>query len=367
MAIDKVARNVSQLQQRNSESTQLRITQYDLDCARQILMDNDNNPIPAYEFLASKDDRFAKLALGVIREDTISGRAAVTYLESVANEYGVSININVIPSTVINNYIDIQQTRLDDSGNEVIYGDIDHKQAGKIHEDAFKEYGLPAKAWTLEPIFKVLSESESEEFWQDTLKQKDVADETLFAFNTAKMMIGQLETAPAALQPDIHDWLWKIGNYKNFDAVTTTIGRALTKDVNERIDRIKEALTGTTSEPDTLVVPQCNIDPSSYAPKIDHANRSASHFSFGNSQHNNNKFSHNAPLGHSLSSYHLERPSYILPEKALFSSPILNYSPSDRLSSMMSSFERLGGGSNYHYTPLPVTQFSYHSMLGGFR
>ncbi len=269
MAIDKVARNVSQLQQKNSKPTQLILTQYDLHCARYLLMDNGNNTIPAYEFLAIKGDRFAKLALGVVRQDTISGRAAVIYLKDVAEEYGVSIDINLIPSTVLNNYIKIQQTRLDRSDNEVIYGDIDHKQAAQIHEDAFKEYGLPAKAWTLEPIFKVLPESEHEPFWQNTLKPKDVADETLFAFNTAKMMIGQLETAPAALQPDIHDWLWKIGNYENFDAVTTTIGRALTKEVNDRIDRIKDALTGTTSEPDTLVVPQCNIDPSSYAPKID--------------------------------------------------------------------------------------------------
>lgn len=367
MAIDKVARNVAQLQQRNSEPTQLIITQYDLDCARQILMDSGDNPIPAYEFLASRGDRFAKLALGVVREDTISGRAAVIYLGGVANEYGVSININAIPSAVINYYIDIQQTRLDKSYNGIIYGDIDHKQAGEIHENAFKDFGLPAKAWTLEPIFKVLSESESEQFWQDTLKPKDVADETLFAFNTARMMIGQLETAPAALQPDIHDWLWRIGNYENFDAVSSTINRALTKEVNERIDRIKDALTGTTSKPAAVVVPQCKIDPSSYAQKNHLANQSTEHLSFGNSQPDMHKFSHNAPLGHSLSSYHLERPSYILPERGLFNSPSLNYSPVDRLSNMMSSFDRSGGGSNYHYTPLPVTQFSYHSMLGGFR
>ncbi len=117
MAIDKVARNVSQLQQRNSKPTQLILTQYDLHCARYLLMNNGNNTIPAYEFLASKGDRFAKLALGVVRQDTISGRAAVIYLKDVAEEYGVSIDINLIPITVLNNYIDIQQTRLDDSGN----------------------------------------------------------------------------------------------------------------------------------------------------------------------------------------------------------------------------------------------------------
>ncbi|HEY8596293.1 MAG TPA: hypothetical protein VIL84_13715 [Devosiaceae bacterium] len=52
---------------------------------------NSGNRYAYYGLLASKGDAYAKLALGVVTQDTLSGYVANRYMEDVANSLGVSV------------------------------------------------------------------------------------------------------------------------------------------------------------------------------------------------------------------------------------------------------------------------------------
>ncbi|MCB5307989.1 S8 family serine peptidase [Yersinia massiliensis] len=335
------------LQQRKIQD-ELRLTAAELACAKEIL-DSKKDPALMYEYLISKGDRYASLANGVARGDSIAGEAAIGYLKNIAASHNQLVTeelINKIRFDMASEYLDLQYSRLEDSTNS-ISGDINHKEAGKFHNVVFKKYDLPPEAWTLEPVLKVMPVEQREGYWQRVLNSAgNPSEEILLSINTVKMMIGELSNSPASEQPKIHQWLRTILDPDNAGVV----GRVISSQLFSFSDDIPDA------------VPQCNIDinitPSPLA--TEHIadedqrqrdvtngyliNKPTHSLSFTDSSLDNTDFASvqmgsmasggirpgeiqldpNMQPSRYLSEYYLERPAYMLPEKGLFDAATLN-------------------------------------------
>lgn len=110
--------------QQNSNAGELQLNAADLACARELLAahQESKDPSPMYDFLASKGDRYARLANGVAKGDSIAGAMAIHYLESVAashNQPMTASQLNNIRYDMAHGYLNTQQKRLDASPQEL--------------------------------------------------------------------------------------------------------------------------------------------------------------------------------------------------------------------------------------------------------
>lgn len=338
--------------QQNSNAGELQLNAADLACARQLLEahQESKDPGPMYDFLASKGDRYAILASGVARGDSIAGAMAIHYLESVAashNQPMTEAQLNNIRYDMARGYLDTQQNRLDDSPAGIIYGDINHEQAAWFHSRVFSGHGLPSTAWTLDPVFRAIDDKSRPVYWQQVLNAAGKPkEELMLSVDTYQKMALSAKVAPDGIQQSSREW---------FDRVDSPSGYwALGKSATSQLF--------STDDTPPVFIGECPIDitinptPQTAMRVADEdqarrdvtngylVNKPTHSFSFSDSTLNNTDFTSvqmggiasggirpgevqldpNVQPGRYLSDYYLERPSYMLPETGLFDAATLN-------------------------------------------
>lgn len=96
-----------------------------------------------YNYLIGTGDKYAKLALGVVREDTIAGRMANAFMAQQARQQGVRITqcgAKKISEELMKADL---RARRDALGATLNYGPIQ-----RYHEQVFQDNGLTRDAWT---------------------------------------------------------------------------------------------------------------------------------------------------------------------------------------------------------------------------
>lgn len=339
--------------QQNSNAGKLQLNTADLACAKQLLEANkeSKDPGPMYDFLASKGDRYAILANGVVKENSIAGRIAINYMRDVGVSHNKPItetDIKHIRYDMARGYFDTQQDRLDKSPTGIIYGDIDHEQAAQFHNSVFKKHGLPPEAWTLYPVYKVLPKNQHGGHWQSTLNSAgNSADELLLSFNSVKIMVDALSTSPASDQPMIHNWLNIVMDADNLGAAAGAIGNQLFSsdeevapvstemcpiDINitptpQAVQRIADEDQAQRDVTNGYLV---NKPTHSFSftdgslDKTDFASVLMGGMASGGVRPGEVQLDPNIQPSRYLSDYYLERPSYMLPETGLFDAATLN-------------------------------------------
>ncbi|MDV5225458.1 hypothetical protein RZ760_005785 [Providencia rettgeri] len=314
----------------------LRLTWAEWHRAKTILMVTRESRFMT-EYLVSKGDRYAKLASGVITGDSFAGAYAVNYLNSEAQANGIELTPQMRSSIEFGmalGYINTLGKRFDGIEGGVILGDIDHEEASIFHEKVFESHGLPKSAWTLDPIFSVMSRHDSEVFWQDTLDAAgDTAKEMRLVVRAYGIMSDALIEMPASQQLVIHNWFRR--NFSIRNAVDTgaiaaqRVGGMFSQpEISSNMDRINAVVNETGD------------------PIID---RGSDRLSFWNFPDANNLVQTdwvNRTQQESeqlLTEFYLERPPYIMPDTGLFDVPSINNAPTiesvDRLIDSLSNFE----------------------------
>ncbi|CNL27137.1 putative serine protease [Yersinia aldovae] len=339
--------------QQNSNAGKLQLNAADLACARQLLETHKENkdPGPMYDFLASKGDRYAILANGVVKENSIAGRIAINYMRDVGvshNKHLTETDIKHIRYDMALGYFDTQQDRLDKSPTGIIYGDIGHEQAAQFHNSVFEMHGLPPEAWTLYPVYKVLPKNQHGGHWQSTLNSAgNSADEILLSFNTVKIMVDALSTSSASDQPMIHNWLNIVMDVDNLGAAAGAIGNQLFSsdeevapvstemcpiDINitptpQAVQRIADEDQARRDVTNGYLV---NKPTHSFSftdgslDKTDFASVQMGAMASGGVRPGEVQLDPNIQPSRYLSDYYLERPRYMLPETGLFDAATLN-------------------------------------------
>lgn len=339
--------------QQNSNAGKLQLNAADLACARQLLEAHkaSKDPSPMYDFLASKGDRYAILANGVARGDSVAGAMAIHNMESVAvshNKPITDVDLNDIRYDMARGYLNTQQKRLDDSPAGIIYGDINHKQAGQFHNEELKRHGLPSKAWTLDPVFRAIDEKSRPAYWEQVLKAAGKpAEELKLSVDTYQKMALSAKVAPDGIRTSSREWLDRMDSLPGY--------WALAKSSTSQLFSSDEEVSPVSTE-------MCNIDitinptPQTVQRIADEdqarrdvtngylVNKPTHSFSFTDGSLDNTDFTSvqmgsmasggirpgevqldpNIQPSRYLSDYYLERPSYMLPETGLFDAATLN-------------------------------------------
>ncbi|PNM19254.1 S8 family serine peptidase [Yersinia enterocolitica] len=338
--------------QQNSNAGKLQLNAADLACARQLLEANkeSKDPGPMYDFLASKGDRYAILANGVVRGDSIAGAMAIHYLESVAashNQPITEMRLKHIRYDMAHGYLNTQQKRLDDSPTGIIYGDIDHKQAGQFHNEELKRHGLPSKAWTLDPVFRAIDERSQPIYWQWVLNAAGKPKEELrLSADTYQKMALSAKVAPDGIRQSSREWFdrvdslpgyWALAKSSTsqlfaFDQTTTVLPQQCNFDINisptpQPVQRIADEDQARRDVTNGYLV---NKPTHSFSftdgslDKTDFTSVQMGGMASGGIRPGEVQLDPNVQPSRYLSDYYLERPSYILPETGLFDAATLN-------------------------------------------
>jgi len=165
------------------------LTQSDLDHARTLL--NERGPSAMYDYFESKGYRYATLANGVARGDSIAGEAAIGYMKETAEDEGrpmSSSDVDSVRRDMANGYLNTLQGQAD-KNNGVVTRDITHQEAWEFHSKVFNEHGLSVNAWTLNIPFSLMDVEDRERYWQDVLNSAgDPQAEILLSARTAQFM-----------------------------------------------------------------------------------------------------------------------------------------------------------------------------------
>ena len=144
------------------------ITQDDLKHAQELR--NNGQLSEMYDYLASKGDRYAVLAKGVVEGNTVSDAAALEFMEHTAknqNKTWTATNAQDIVGQMATGSLQTLTTIAGDSG--VVNKQIDFKQAQVFHDDVFQKSGLGKEAWTLHTPAKLLGQDGTQEYWEEVL------------------------------------------------------------------------------------------------------------------------------------------------------------------------------------------------------
>lgn len=132
----------------------------------------DSGRVPYYQALQEANDPYAKLALGVVRQDQMAGRVAYSYALEVAKRYCKPIN----PQGWINLSIALMkadfQARRDPTAFERGKPSLKWNIIRDYHRLAFQQIaGLPPVAWTAWiPLF-IEGEAGDEQLWHRMLTE----------------------------------------------------------------------------------------------------------------------------------------------------------------------------------------------------
>ncbi|CNJ21697.1 putative serine protease [Yersinia intermedia] len=339
--------------QQNSNAGKLQLNAADLACARQLLEAHkeSKDPSPMYDFFASKGDRYAILANGVAKGDSIAGAMAIHNMESVGgrhNKHLTETDIKYIRYDMAHGYLDTQQNRLDESLTGIIYGDIGHEQAAQFHNSVFEMHGLPPEAWTLTEVFNAMTEDSRPIYWEQTLSTGGRPFEELkHSFKTYQLMAYSSSFGPDDTQKSTRQWLDRMDSLPGY--------WALAKSSTSQLFSSDEEVAPVSTEMCPIDI---NITPTPQAVQRiadeDQARRDVTNgylvnkpthsFSFTDGSLDKTDFASvqmgamasggvrpgevqldpNIQPSRYLSDYYLERPSYMLPETGLFDAATLN-------------------------------------------
>ncbi|MHC8301726.1 hypothetical protein [Pseudomonas sp. ZS1P83] len=145
------------------------LTVADLEHARNLLA--SQGPGPMYDFLSAKGYKYATLANGVAKGNSVAGEVAINFMKLTATKMGAPISpdgVDEIRSQMAAEYINTLLGKLKKS-NLVLTSDINHKEAWEFHTKVFERNGLTADAWTLNSVLSIMSERSREGYWQAAL------------------------------------------------------------------------------------------------------------------------------------------------------------------------------------------------------
>ena len=204
------------------------ITQDDLKHAQELR--NNGQLSEMYDYLASKGDRYAVLAKGVVEGNTVLGAAALEFIEHTAKNQGktwTEANAQDIAGQMATGYLQTLTTIAGDSG--VVNRQIMFEEAQFFHDDVFQKSDLGKEAWTLHTPAKLLGQDGTQEYWEEVLysagdsnKEFDLAVKTathMAGMHQSLELMGSIATNEQVVEAateDIESWF---ANYANYDAV----------------------------------------------------------------------------------------------------------------------------------------------------
>ncbi|WP_350024882.1 hypothetical protein [Providencia rettgeri] len=124
-----------------------------------------------YDYLESEGSKYAVIANGLIKEQSLSGKVASNFIDTELEKNGINeskiildkLKLDLAEETILT-FI----SRSDSDG--VIKGDLTSQETQRIHYNAFERNGISRYGWTLTIPYQILPESRHKEIHLEMLK-----------------------------------------------------------------------------------------------------------------------------------------------------------------------------------------------------
>lgn len=188
---------------------EMKLTVDDLRAAQSVL--EQKGPSGMYDFLAQKGDRYAVLANGVARGDTVAGVAAINFMKSVAADAGTPMGeaqVNNIRLAMANAYLSALSTKVVAG---VVQGPLPQTDVANFHREVFLSNGYPESAWTLHSVFMAMPTENHEKYWQHVLYSAgDLKEEVALSARTHYLMGQSSVMGPPNVRAAARDWIRRV-------------------------------------------------------------------------------------------------------------------------------------------------------------
>jgi hypothetical protein len=231
------------------------VTQDDVVHARELY--NAGNYAGMYNHLATRGDRYAILANGVVQGNTFSGVMALEHLENVARDSGLpwsQADVNVVRDRMADAYLDYLEQRT--VGGQPLAEQINAQAVWDMHSDVMQSTGLPPGAWTLDRPFDSMTNEQRNEYWNDTLDRAgDSIAEVQSAVEAVAAVSGNLR------DPGSREWLL---DFLSPDSIADAL-EGTGVDLNDFSERVADAVFEETESALVASVLRAMLDMPAYA------------------------------------------------------------------------------------------------------
>lgn len=201
------------------------LSKVELDRAEALL--ESAGPSAMYEYLAAKGYRYAELASGVSKGDTLAGATAISFMKMTASNAGTPVSdadVARILKQMAGQYILALNKKLEGTEGGTLSSDVTHDEAWKFHSGVFKANGLPEDAWTLNSVFSNITENTRETYWKTVLDSAgDIKKELILAINTVQLMSLASVAGSEANKTLAQGWINKVDSPTGYYNVVTQL------------------------------------------------------------------------------------------------------------------------------------------------
>jgi len=239
---------------------------HEMDTAQARHLLTTYGPAAMYDYMAEFGDKYAVLANGVARGDTLVGKAALRHMEEIANRSGKCLSeedVNKIRFDMAKSYLEV---RVDKNDGED-YTQLTWEEAQEFHREVFANNGLSEKCWTMEVPLNVLSKEKNDDLWGKILDSAGDSDAEL---SISKEIAGNMSGVYYASMMEFKHRSYRVfGDHEKTRKVfneMSDIGEWVASNVFS-FENVTEALLGTDEtkfvpDPKCVVTPQTNaIEP----------------------------------------------------------------------------------------------------------
>ncbi|VVO88756.1 hypothetical protein PS874_02061 [Pseudomonas fluorescens] len=235
-----------------------KLTIVDLDQARSLL--DSGGPGAMYDFLSAKGYKYATLANGVAKGNSVAGAVAINYLLQTASELGVSLSPEVVDKIKFDlasaYHGELKKILLKDGVVEV---DIDHIGGWAIHTEVLKKYGVSPDGWTLNSVFLVMEPGSREPYWRIVLDSAgNVQKELKLSVQTDIMMSTASTIGPEENRKLAKSWIDRVDSPSG---TWTVLSSVISQMKNAALELFGEPETAADTPPDNLIQIEITPDP----------------------------------------------------------------------------------------------------------
>jgi len=200
------------------------MTKEDLLSARRLLDEKGLDEM--YDYMAGKGDRYAVLASGVAKGNSIAGIAAINFMKKTEDDAGRSMSeadVEKVRLEMGRAYLDLQERRVAEGKT----GDPEHSEVWKFHSDVFEGLGRSRDAWTLNSVFELMNPEVREAYWRSVLDAAgNIAKELWLSIETDSKVAYSTFNAPLSLQPTAKYWKARIDSPRAIASLLYSLGEA---------------------------------------------------------------------------------------------------------------------------------------------
>ncbi len=205
-----------------------------------------------YDYLESEGSKYAVIANGLIKEQSLSGKVASNFIDTELEKNGINeskiildkLKLDLAEETILT-FI----SRSDSDG--VIKGDLTSQETQRIHYNAFERNGISRYGWTLTIPYQILPESGHKEIHLEMLKSagNDQAEFQFSIFLSDEMFLEIIKNPKIESIKYYVNWgetLLTIDNIKEVGAVFgdyfVESGITLKEDIAAYVNELKKVI-----------------------------------------------------------------------------------------------------------------------------